>query len=102
LTADHGWLAGIIDGEGCITIRRKENPTPSVELVVGMTDETAVRRCQAIAGRGSVTLVVNGRQLPLWFWGVYSHNAKSILWLLYPLFTAKRARAKEALGVHAG
>jgi hypothetical protein len=88
LTTDHGWLAGIIDGEGCLTIER-DGRSPSIR--VGMTDKEAIERCQRIAGVGSMRLrELANRDKPVWLWCVYSANARDIAWLLLPLLTTKR------------
>lgn len=103
LTADHGWLAGIIDGEGCVKIRRESNRTPSVELIVGMTHKPSIERCREIAdsGRVSVRTVRAGRPTALWMWAVYSDNAKNVLWLLLPLLVTKREVAERAVSAGA-
>ena len=47
-----GWLAGIIDGEGCITASVARRPTTTqlcVGLIIGNTEERIVREAAAIA-----------------------------------------------------
>ena len=85
-----GWLAGIVDGEGCLSVRRNGR-MPSI--AVGMTDETAVRRCHAITDVGSVIIQKTSRQKPLYLWRVYGHDALDVAWLLLPLLITKKAAA---------
>lgn len=90
------WLAGLVEGEGSITLRRGKEPC--VELV--MVDEDVVRRAQAVAGVG---VVYGGRVLPsgkrAWRWAVRKvEHAAGIIMTLYPLLGERRqARAREVL-----
>jgi hypothetical protein len=83
-----GWLAGIIDGEGHIATERPA-------IVVGMTDEATINRCREITGVGSVKRRVIGRKTPLYFWAVYSANARDVAWLCLPFLVTKREAARK-------
>lgn len=90
-TVSHGWLAGIIDGEGCFTIER-DGRCPS--LRVGMTDKAAIERCRDITGVGSVRLrELKHRDKPVWLWCVYGATCRDIAWLMLPLLTTKKNHA---------
>ena len=55
---DRAWLAGFVDGDGCIGIRQQANgewnPTYIPYLTVGSSDTALLERCVAITGLGSV------------------------------------------------
>jgi len=57
---DRAWLAGLIDADGCIGIRREDNgkwnPSYIPYLTVGCSDRKLVERCAQITGLGRVNL----------------------------------------------
>lgn len=57
---DRAWLAGLIDADGCIGIRRenngKWNPSYIPYLAVGCSDRLLVERCVEITGLGKVNI----------------------------------------------
>lgn len=98
------WLAGLFEGEGSISRKRKPakgcTRTPWV-LQMQMTDEDIVRRAHAVAGAGNVT----GPYMPkrarkeTWTWSVTKRSeVYFVLCMLYPWFGHRRkAKAREAL-----
>jgi DNA modification methylase len=92
---DAAWLAGLIDGEGCIQIHRQSNrPGNSVDsfqldLSVGMIDREPVERAHRISGVGSCQHQASG----VWDWGVRGQQAARLLRAIYPWLTLKRKRA---------
>lgn len=53
--AETAWVAGIMEGEGCFTIRRA--PASKIKLLqvyCGMSDEDVIRKLHSIVGFGSV------------------------------------------------
>jgi hypothetical protein len=51
------WAAGLFEGEGCILMRRGQGcVSPSIRLVVSMTDEDVLERFRAIVECGPVRL----------------------------------------------
>lgn len=85
--AEWGWLAGIVDGEAHVGLRRNGR-MPSI--VVGMTDEDSVRRCQELTGMGFVYRRTVKRKKPLFSWGIYGKDARYVAWLLLPLLTNRK------------
>jgi hypothetical protein len=63
------WLAGLYEGEGCLYHRKDGG---GYELVISMTDEDVIRKCQGVTGYG--TLIHFERPEPgwkaLWRWRV--------------------------------
>lgn len=56
---DQGWLVGILEGEGCFSIR-KEGKQPCLEVV--MTDLDVLKRVQALIGFGGIVGPFKTRQ----------------------------------------
>lgn len=94
------WLAGIVEGEGCIHIRSKER-SRGVALIVAMTDEDIVARVHNIAGAGTVRQLAPRRHgyKTLHTWKVtYRHDVAAILNALLPhLGNRRSAKARSAL-----
>jgi hypothetical protein len=90
-----GWLAGIVDGEGCITIRCRRNKTKTLghrmgfycQLVVANTSETIINRCQSITGLGRV--YVRKARYPnsqdQYIWETSSEGLRTLIPLLKPI-----------------
>lgn len=100
------WLAGIIDGEGCITITRqkpgsggRKNWSYRLYLKVTMGDEATIRRILAIAGCGTVTVQKPkpGKGWNIAFtWWASSREALSILARTRPHLVTKSQEADIA------
>ena len=99
------WLAGIIEGEGCLTLKDSSdprNPTHGPWIVcsinVGMTDEDIVRRIQSITGVGNVRpQKVHKNRKQEWRW--YISERKSVLYILErlaPYFGIRRGEKARA------
>jgi phage N-6-adenine-methyltransferase len=105
--AQHGWAAGIIDGEGCIHIRRNaatettrhKSDIYDLILKVTMTDEETVRRLQIVFGVGTVTVDENRGEgnRPAYSWTCRSAAASEVLQRVYPFLVTKRVEAMYAL-----
>src|SRR5262252_10368729 len=103
---DLAWLAGIIDGEGCVKIRHtyhmngeiRQRHTPSCEIVVGMTHRSTIERCREIAGCGSnIRQEYKNRKVVCFFWGVYGQNARDLARKLHPYSITKKAKLEEVM-----
>lgn len=101
--ADVGWLAGIIEGEGCILIDRKY---PAIKI--GMTDRDVMERVALLlhsaAGRTrkdiGPLMKVQRRPNRLEIYTTVVYGTRAIQWLmtLYGLFgQRRRARARQAI-----
>jgi len=65
--AEKGWLAGIIDGEGCVTLffgvrRSGKMNNVSPQIIVGNTDKALIDRYADILGRLGVGVYVTQRK----------------------------------------
>jgi hypothetical protein len=89
--AELGWLAGIFEGEGCITYRQPTRHEWALRVV--MSDEDVVRRFHRLIGVGNVTgpYVYNGGK-PLWAWRAAAvADVLNAVRMLEPLMGDRRA-----------
>lgn len=104
-----GWLAGIIDGEGCISISftgeqmnvRQGRRTPHYRLFLQilMCNEACIRKVHELTGVGTVAYRNNDRfnRHPSWCWRCGSRQAASVLNLISPLLVVKQEECNAAL-----
>jgi hypothetical protein len=97
-----GWIAGIIEGEGCIT--KRTDRKNAIVIQVGMTDEDVlIKLHQLIPGS-----ILNGpyhspsrknHWKPRWNWELGKREyVKEFLILIYPLMgNRRRIKIREAL-----
>lgn len=96
--ADRAWLAGLFEGEGCISFSGRN----SVTLTVGGTDRDVIARCHAVAGVGAVRLdsrrAEDGRRKPLWSWSVTRKGAVLAVFDMIEsqMGSRRRSRIEEA------
>jgi len=96
------YLAGLIDGEGCISIRKtfqygKDQFKPMVE--VGMTDIEPMILLQKTFGGSYWPEIVRGMNLPLTKWRVTGSHVIPVLEPLLPYMLAKKRQAEIALAL---
>ena len=96
------WLAGLFEGEGCISTHQGKTGRAYWILQIQMTDEDVVRRAAEVAGAGMVTGPYSSRRenrKPQWAWRACKRgDVYALLVALWPwLRTRRRARAREAL-----
>lgn len=105
------WAAGIIDGEGCFSIRlnrASEKTRCAVDQYaliakVAMCHEETVRLLHSTFGRGSLYTVragdyyVTRRRRQQWIWECTSRNAAAIIEAVLPYLVTKRGEAEIAL-----
>ena len=105
---DYAWAAGVLEGEGCFSIHRRNDRSNTLNTAIHceMTDEDVVRRLHTIFGVGSVNLRANtsGRidrrvRKPTWIWSAQSKNdvLEVVLRVLPYLGERRAAKAKELL-----
>lgn len=103
---DKSYLAGLIDGEGCIFIAKHNpkghaSPVYNLQLIVSMTDEPVVRRCKQMTGVGFITITDRPQGNPnyrvYYRWTVNKKDAYSLLTQIKDLFTVKRGQAETAI-----
>ena len=97
---DIAWLAGIIDGEGCLqfdkstTPRKPSRPMYSARMNIAMCDEVAIQKAAEIIGATPKrTKVLSTRGLSRWEVWVWGARLDSILCELLPHLTTKRPQA---------
>lgn len=103
--AQKGWLAGIVDGEGCVSLqnkRKSKNDTRTpyyvISLTVANTDIGMIEELKLLAG-GSFRpkKASQPNRKDYWVWGVYGKSAWVLLEKLYPYLITKKERAKIAI-----
>lgn len=98
--ADLGWVAGLVDGEGTITLGRNGR-TYRVVFRVASTDRAALEEARAICG-GIGWISPSGRPRKSnhkqgFTWQLYSRQAIRILEMIGPYLRIKRQHAAVAL-----
>jgi len=101
------WLAGIVDGEGSITIRKGQVNKGQVQLSVGNTYKEAIDKIKEMTGFGYVRLLHRDLERPFYKkskthkpcyqWKVVSNQACSALRPLLPYLVIKKEQAILAL-----
>lgn len=98
---DVGWLAGLFEGEGCMSLNPQGRPT----IRLGMTDEDVVRKFHSIVGIGTVKAAKNPTNggKTMWCWGTgRCEDAAWIIEQMLPHFCSRRAaRARQVLESYA-
>ena len=94
------WLAGFIDGEGCIAIYRHpncRNLNPTVQIV--STSETVLRFIYAKLGLGSILKrkIYTARAKQSWIWRTTGSGAYTVCKLVLPYLQLKCPQAKLVL-----
>jgi len=86
---DIGYIAGLLEGEGCFSLRLQGSP----RVVIGMTDEDTILKIPALLGIGYVSgpyCKGQGRK-DVWEWHVGGYKAVARLLLaVYPLMSKRR------------
>lgn len=98
------YTAGIIDGEGCISICQHKNKTKrgfsyALTVSVWSTDEWLVQWLKMHYG-GSVVprkFEIQAKRRTIWKWSVYANKAKDFLQLILPYLYLKRPQAELAI-----
>lgn len=93
------WLAGLFEGEGCISLRDYiTDPGPRFNLIVKMTDEDVIQNVRRIAGMGEIGGPYEEKSgtKPCWRWSAWNNqNCMALIYAMYP-FLCGRRRAKIA------
>ena len=95
---DAGWLAGLIDADGTITVRRTQQPTMRAMtyegiIAVEQEDRQAVERAHAITGRGHIATVTGSRGKPMHRWTVSTQQARWVAERIWPWLRIKQRQA---------
>lgn len=103
---DARWLAGIIDAEGSIIVRR-ESPkgedygAHAAQVSVGNTSRALLDEVVRIVGQGNV-LERPGQNAPMWYWQASNKVALGILRRIYPFLIVKQRQARCAIALEEG
>lgn len=104
---DAGWLAGLIDADGTITVRRtqqKQMRAPTFEGIISVEqmDRDAVDRCKTTTGLGKVHEVNGSRGRTMYRWTVSTQQARWVAERIWPFLRIKHRQAKAIveLGKH--
>lgn len=93
MTRTMEYYAGFFDGEGCITIERK-----NLRIVVGGTYRPILEDMKAdIGGNIHVLIHDHPRYKDAWTWHCYNDTAEKFLESCLPYFSVKKAEALKAL-----
>ena len=97
---DRAYLAGIIDGEGCISVRRakpnkfEKSPRYFATVTVGNTSRPLIERLFEAFSGGSVTYrFATKTKKACWLWSVRSANALNVVRAVRPYLLVKREQA---------
>jgi hypothetical protein len=112
-SVDRAYLAGIIDGDGSISLSfratsttksGRPNRSPELMIQVGMTNEAVIRWIHETTQLGSVNSFQPKyhRSRLVWTWKVYTRQAEALLRLVLPFLKVKRAQALLALESRVG
>jgi intein/homing endonuclease len=93
------WLAGLIEGEGCILLARSNNRTPALEI--GMTDEDVIERVAKLFKRIHYVQTNSDKSKKIAYkTTIYGKDAIQWMFTLYPLLGKRRqAKIKEVVKV---
>ncbi len=102
-TADLAYMAGIMDGEGCIHIGREQHsdrliPCYWLEIMIGITDRYICRLFHGNFG-GTVRNIGEATETHYakWMWRISGNKASDMLQLLLPYLRLKHSQAELAL-----
>lgn len=95
---EKAYLAGILDGEGCITVSKGKYDNRVVQVYVAMCDKQAIDLFHDSFG-GCIFYLVqkNPKWTNSWRWSIKSQRAKLVLLELMPYLRVKRRQAETAL-----
>jgi hypothetical protein len=100
----HAWAAGIVDGEGCITLKRNHQSGRvyyCLWVVVGQSGHTKpviIQKLEkAYGGSTSYSIDKRSRRLPRWNWAATNRNAEMMLVHILPYLVGKADQANVAL-----
>jgi hypothetical protein len=101
-----GWVAGLIEGEGCFFVTTRSaggyGPYSYARVTVCMTDRDVLERLQQVTGVGTLEKVRERKDpahKPISQWIVCRHEeAIELMRLIYPLMGSRRqAKIREVL-----
>ena len=105
---DLAWVAGVFDGEGCISLSRRApqkgsrslNPSYRLILKVAMCHESTIKKLRGICdGVGSIHVqrLQHIYFSPSWIWFCNAGDAEHVIKMIQPWLTTKAKEADVAL-----
>jgi hypothetical protein len=103
---DLAYLAGIIDGEGTISVGygrspHSRNPTLTCRLSVGNTSRELIGWLETFGGRAYLGRTKMANAKPYWTWVLLGRPAMDLVARIAPYLRIKRAQAALAANVEA-
>lgn len=94
-----GWLAGLLEGEGCFSLTGTSRTTPTITLV--MTDQDVMERAADVMGAPSIWMPkLRPRRKQTYRFALSGSRAVGWMMTLYPFLGSRRkARLRECLDV---
>lgn len=90
------WIAGIFEGEGCLSVGNSKRGVGSINAAVGMTDKDIVDRFENLCPGLRYERRQDSNWKTLYIWQVNGKNAYEFIKMIYPLLGKRRqARARE-------
>lgn len=93
------WAAGIIDGEGWISVFENRTGNYRLEVGVNNTDPRMCRKLLEMFGGNKLVLfkTTNPKHRPFWKWQLLGRNCKPFLQAVLPYLVCKKDQAEIAL-----
>lgn len=107
INQDVCWVAGIVDGEGCISIQKhkplksSQNTTYGLRIGVKMTHLPTVEKIMSIFSTGKIYEDHTNPRIA-YKWETRTKNAYSVLRSIYPYLLTKRKEAFLAIDFYSG
>lgn len=92
------YLAGIVDGEACITCGNHASASPTIIVQIGMCNEEIPKLFYDLFG-GTLYPITpkNERHSPSWTWSVSGNGIKPLLQTIQPFVRVKKRSVELAL-----
>ena len=97
-----GYIAGILDGEGSVTIvRQKRRMQPNVTIsIASTTTELHEWFCSTLGGKSFERKINHLGTKPVWYWQITAmRDVQALLKAILPYMIIKREKATEALSI---
>lgn len=98
--AELGYLAGLVDSEGCINIKCTRKRYYTLQIVVAQGNEHLLTYWQKRTGLGHIYAMKKektGNKNQSWQWYLNQEDATTLLYLILPYLILKKEEAKVAL-----
>ncbi len=102
LKTDYAYMAGLVDGEGCITIQkidspkyytRRHSPQYQLKISIDMTSLDCLEKAQGVFGGKITSRDRDGTNYRIYHWYLFSKNASNVCKKLLPYLREKKQQA---------